>query len=86
MLVLAAPLAALPPAGRGPVLVLLPPWADAVALVGAAGGRLVGPERAAFAVLAQGEAADFPERLRAGGAWAVADGTGLARMCGAQDE
>lgn len=82
MLVLAAPLAALPVAGRGPVLVLLPPWTDAGAVVGSAGGRLIGPERAAFAVLAQGERADFAERLRAGGAWAVADGTGLARICG----
>lgn len=82
VLVLAAPFAALPAAGRGPVLVILPPWQDAEALVAAAGGRLIGPLRAPFAVLADG-ADGFAERLRQGGAWAVTDGAGVARICGA---
>jgi hypothetical protein len=80
--VLVAPFAALPAAGGGPVLVLLPPWTDADAIVTSAGGRLIGPVRAPFAVLAEG-GASFPEQVRQGGAWAVADGAVVARICGA---
>ena len=82
VLVLVAPFAAFPAARQGPVLVLVPPWTDADALVAAAGGRVIGPARAPFAVLADG-GAGFAERLRLNGAWAVADGAGIARLCGA---
>ena len=82
---LAAPSAALvaaPPRADAPVLVILPPGADAAALLAAAGARPIGPLVAPMAVLAAGDGADLPARLRAAGAWAVRDGAVLARICG----
>ena len=71
-----------PPVPGAAVLVMLPPWADGDGLVAAAGGQVVGPLRAPFAILALSQNADFAEQLRLAGAWAVADGTALARICG----
>lgn len=50
-----------------------------------AGGRPIGPTRAPIAVLAVADThpADFPDRLRAEGAWLVLDGTIAAQLCGA---
>lgn len=72
-----------PPRLGGPVLVVLPPWVDADSTLRAAGGQAIGPAAAPFAVLAQFESATFEQSLRAQGAWAVRDGTTLARLCGA---
>lgn len=77
-----AALVAAPPRADAPMLVILPPGADAAALLAAAGARAIGPLGAPMAVLATGEGADLPARLRAAGAWAVRDGAVLARLCG----
>ncbi len=88
----AAFVAASPPGGAGPVLVLMPPWADADRLVGRAGGWVVGPLRAPFAVLATtqrpGTAKDdaFSARLMRNGAWAVRAPGLLASICGMEKE
>jgi len=83
---LAGPSAALlaaPPQRGEPVLVIVPPNADADALLAAAGARPVGPLTAPLAVLATGDGEDLAERLLSAGAWAVRDGAVLARLCGA---
>jgi len=72
-----------PPLAGAPVLVVLPPWADADHILRAAGGQAIGPVAAPFALLAQSEAANFVQSLHAQGAWAVRDGASLARLCGA---
>lgn len=77
-----AALVAAPPRLDAPMLVILPPGSDAAALLAAAGARAVGPLVAPMALLATGEGADLPERLKAAGAWAVRDGAVLARICG----
>lgn len=79
----AAALLAAPPRAGEPVLVILPPMADAAGLLAAAGARPIGPLEAPLAVLATGEGADLAERLKRAGAWAVRDGAVLARICGA---
>ena len=64
-------------------LVIFAPWTDGPALVRRAGGALVGPRDAPMGALAYAEdRAAFDSRLRALGAWAVVDGTALARLCG----
>ena len=63
-------------------LVIAPPWAAAggpAAVVQAAGGREIGPNRAPFAVLA---VLDAPDAARRHGAWAVLDGRAVAQICG----
>ncbi|WP_172299622.1 hypothetical protein [Pseudoruegeria sp. HB172150] len=65
-----------------PMLVIAAPWHDASQIVAAAGGRIVGPQRAPLAVFAIGDAG-FADRARASGAWSVTDGTTLAAICGA---
>lgn len=78
--VLAAPVAA------GPVLVVVPPWADGAAVVGASGGRLIGPGgRAPFALLAAYPSPAAARSARAHGAWAVFGGAVLAALCGVSD-
>jgi len=87
-----APLAVTPlallgqhPPGVGPVLVLLAPWADGPALVEAAGGHIIGPARAPFALLAAWDTAGDETRALKHGAWAVLDGNALAAICGVDD-
>ncbi|MEC7300656.1 MAG: hypothetical protein VXW43_18510, partial [Pseudomonadota bacterium] len=73
-------------AGDGPVLVLTPPWGDALQVVADAGGRPVGPGQSWLGLLATPETADltadFPAALRASGAWAVLNGRVVAALCG----
>ncbi|WP_276717823.1 hypothetical protein [Pseudooceanicola nitratireducens] len=83
------PLLAAPPVrgvGDGPVLVLTPPWGDALQVVADAGGRPVGPGQSWLGLLATPETADltadFPAALRASGAWAVLNGRVVAALCG----
>ncbi|MBL3560308.1 hypothetical protein [Rhodovulum sulfidophilum] len=49
-----------------------------------AGGRPIGPTRAPFALLAVADdhPEDFPDRLKAEGAWLVLDGAIAAQLCG----
>ncbi|OLS52719.1 hypothetical protein [Rhodovulum sulfidophilum] len=49
-----------------------------------AGGRLIGPTRAPFALLAVADdhPEDFPDRLKTEGAWLVLDGAIAAQLCG----
>lgn len=76
-------LAATPPVGEAPRLVLFAPWADGAALVRQAGGRPIGPLEAPMGVLAVAEdTAAFDRRVRAAGAWTVIDGRAIARLCG----
>lgn len=71
------------PVGDGPRLVVHAPWTDGAALVARAGGMVVGPRDAPMGILAaRGTADGFDARLRAAGAWAVIDGSVLARLCG----
>jgi len=81
-----APLGVLtrPVTGPGPILVIVPPWADAGALLARAGTRAVWPVSAPLAVIAEGDAATAA-RLREAGAWAVTDAAALARICGGAD-
>ncbi|MCU0901428.1 MAG: hypothetical protein MUC82_13170 [Cypionkella sp.] len=71
-----------PPRGDAPVLVVLPPWADAGAIITQAGGRVIGPEIAPFAALASSDDAQFVPRLNNLGAWAVRDGRTVSQLCG----
>lgn len=75
--------AALPPPTGEILLVVVPPWHDATAVVAAAGGQVATPDRAPLSVLATGTSA---ERLRRAGAVLVADGTWIASLCGAEEE
>lgn len=68
-----------------PVLVILPPWHSAQALVETAHGRIIGLTRAPFGVLAVGDRPDFISQLIDGGAWTVRDGRALAELCGRKD-
>ncbi|WP_339949950.1 hypothetical protein [uncultured Albimonas sp.] len=71
------------PAGGDPVLAIVAPWTDVEAVVAQASGRGISPISAPLAALAVGEGPDFPERLKAAGAWLVLDGRLLAELCGA---
>lgn len=75
---------AAPPTPERPVLVLVAPWQDGLAIVRAAGGRPVGPTIARLGLLATSERLDFPGALRRAGALAVADGDAIATLCGVQ--
>ncbi|MEM8655520.1 MAG: hypothetical protein AAGF36_12315 [Pseudomonadota bacterium] len=81
-----APLAALalhPDAGSPIRLVIVAPWQDAHALIASAGGTVLGPERAPFALLAQTSDPDqFNAAARSLGAWWVTDGAAVAELCG----
>ncbi|MBY4892240.1 hypothetical protein KUL25_05620 [Rhodobacteraceae bacterium N5(2021)] len=67
------------PAEPGQVALVIAPSAGAAAIVATLGGQEVGPMRAPFGVLAVLSA---PEAARDLGAWAVLDGSVLARLCG----
>ncbi len=75
-------LASAPKAGA-PVLVLLPPWVDGPSVVEAAGGRVIGPMSAPFALLAYGDDPGFADRLQIAGALNVSDASILSELCGA---
>lgn len=77
-------LLAAPPRPSAPVLVLVPPWIDAVSLVASAGGRVVGPASAPMAVLAYSDDSEFAQNLLRSGALGVRDGSVLADLCGAK--
>jgi hypothetical protein len=80
------PLLTIPPADGDLVLVLSPPWSDAMSIISDAGGRPVGPERSWIGAFAQAEhqvtSAGFADRLKQAGAWAAFDGTAIAALCG----
>ncbi|GAA6180384.1 hypothetical protein NBRC116594_18220 [Shimia sp. NS0008-38b] len=63
-------------------MVVAGPGVDLMNIVEASGGRVVGVSRAPLAVLGTSDAADFEERLRENGAWAILDGDSLAWLCG----
>lgn len=65
------------------MLVVIPPWRDVEVIVQAAGGRIIAPRAAPFAVLAAGDGDDLAGSLRAGGAWWVMNGDALSSICGA---
>ncbi|WP_407494016.1 hypothetical protein [Pseudooceanicola sp. MF1-13] len=80
------PLLTMPPADGDLVLVLSPPWADAMSIIDQAGGRPVGPETSWIGAFAQvdqmTQVAGFADRLKQAGAWAAFDGTAIAALCG----
>ncbi|SLN49623.1 hypothetical protein AQS8620_02124 [Aquimixticola soesokkakensis] len=74
-----------PVSGADIVVVVAPPWRDIDRVVSQAGGAVVGPLRAPFAVLAQFDApidAHITALARAAGAWTLLDGDTLASICG----
>lgn len=73
------------PVGEGPVLLIVPPWADADALLAASGGHAVGPTRAPFALLATYPSPAAARAASGYGAWAVLGGEALAAICGASN-
>ena len=71
------------PTGKGAlVLVVTPPWTHPIAVIEAAGGRPVGPDRSVLGYFATSDGPDFAVRLRAAGAWAVLDGNAVSSLCG----
>jgi hypothetical protein len=68
-------------AGR-PVLVIAPPWVDREGMLARAGGTPLPGGTASFALLAVFSRPGFREVLMGTGAWYVADGSVLARICG----
>ena len=64
-------------------IVVVPPWRDAAEVVARAGGHLIGPATAPFAVLAQGSTPGFAAAVQARGAWLVLDAQTLLMLCGA---
>ncbi|QDC09013.1 hypothetical protein FHY55_07035 [Oceanicola sp. D3] len=73
------------PVADGPVLIVLPPWADAEAVLAASGGRLIGPTRAPFAMLAAYPSPTAARSAPGHGAWAVFNGGAIALLCGASN-
>jgi hypothetical protein len=64
------------PRDRTRVAAIFPPWTSAeaaIARVAQAGGRIVRPGLIGAIVVAQGDDAEFADRLYAAGAWAVVD-------------
>lgn len=72
---------AAPIASNDPLLVIVPPWLDAQAIVQDAGGDVIGLDHALFGVLAHGPDEGFAQAVLHAGAWAVRDGTLLAALC-----
>lgn len=72
----------LPAGADGMLLVVTPPWRDALAVIGDAGGRPIGPEASVLGQFATSDTPDFPDRLRAAGAWVVLDGEAISALCG----
>ncbi len=75
-------LASAPVARDAPVLVIAGWGGAAQAHVAAAGGRVIGPARAPFGLIAASADPGFADALRARGAWAVLDGGRIAALCG----
>lgn len=65
-----------------PLLVIVPPWRDAIAVLEAAGGWPIGPQTAPLATLGTLPPSVPPGLLYEAGAWAVLDGAIIAAMCG----
>jgi hypothetical protein len=83
----ALPFVAAPARIGEPVLVLAPPWnGGASAIVADAGGRVIGPTQAPFAVLAVFDAVKSMDTLRLDGSWGVFDGRRIALACGAIED
>lgn len=70
------------PDGPGPLLVIVPPWRDATAVLAAVGGWPVGLETAPLATLATLPPGIPQDALHRAGAWLVLDGTSVAVLCG----
>ncbi|MBO9407585.1 hypothetical protein J7399_09110 [Shimia sp. R9_1] len=68
----------------GPVVVVAGPGADLEAIVKASDGWLVGVSRAPMAVMGMSDSANFEDRLKENGAWAILDGRALSWLCGEQ--
>lgn len=79
-----AAIASMPAQGDGPVLVVAPFGQVALArhAVDAAGGDLIGPERALIAVMAYSRDEGFAEKLKESGTWLVLDARAIAQVCG----
>ena len=83
--VLAGPVLALAtakPGASGPHLVIAWPWLDPAERVVAAGGSLVGPVSAPFAVLATSDDPGFANALSRAPGVTVRNGRQLAALCG----
>lgn len=76
------PLLTVPAADDGIVLVLSPPWNDAIGIIDRAGGRPIGPEQGWFGTFATSDVPGFADRLRTAGAWTSLNATALAALCG----
>jgi hypothetical protein len=76
-----ATLAMAAPVPGEPMLVILPPGADAGAILARAGAREVAPVRAPLAVLAASDRPDAPAALVAAGAWAVRAAGPFSLLC-----
>ena len=64
-------------------LVVIPPWRNAETIVTQAGGHIVGPARARFAVFARPQRAfGFSDAARDAGAILVLNGAAIASICG----
>lgn len=71
-----------PSQSEGPLLILSAPWADTEHHIAAAGGRVIGPERAPFGVFAASDDPNFAEILKARGLWSVQSSTLSRIFCG----
>jgi hypothetical protein len=76
-----ATLALAAPAPGEPMLVFVPPGADADAILSRAGARDVSPVRAPLAILAASDRPDAAAALVAAGAWAVRGAGLLSLLC-----
>ncbi len=77
-------LASAPPLAGDLVLVVSADKANRTLHITNAGGRLVGPEEAAFGSFAMSEDPEFVQKLKSSGFWLVFDGRQFARLCGVE--
>lgn len=75
-------LASMPAPKEGPVLFVVPPWLDRVGFLEKLGAYEIGPVPAPMAILAVLEGPEMVDRGKSFGAWAVLDGSAIARLCG----
>lgn len=73
-----------PPAHDGPVLVisLVPGLREQI--IERAGGRIVGPQQAAFGSFATSNDPNFVQNLQASDVWFVVNGRRIAKLCGVE--